>query len=142
MIKYQRKKHLGAALLEFVLILPLTILMFTGIVEITVLHYNKYILLNACREGARYGINYTNSTYPSEAQISSYTSNLLSNKLLSMTTSYASPVITVSSSTRTPAPGSTLTVSATYLYSDYILHNFLNSSPQYNLNASVTMVYQ
>jgi hypothetical protein len=46
----------GGAVVEFALILPLLILLLFGIVEFGLLLYNKQIITNASREGARAGI--------------------------------------------------------------------------------------
>ena len=46
----------GAVAVEFALILPVLVLLLFGIVEFSLLMYNKQILTNASREGARYGI--------------------------------------------------------------------------------------
>ena len=46
----------GATAVEFALILPLLILLLFGIIEFGLVLYNKQIITNACREGARAGI--------------------------------------------------------------------------------------
>jgi len=46
----------GLETIEFALILPLLVLIIFGIIEFGLLLYNKQILTNACREGARAGI--------------------------------------------------------------------------------------
>lgn len=46
----------GAAAVEFAVILPLLILLIAGIVEFSLLYFNKQILVTATREGARLGI--------------------------------------------------------------------------------------
>ena len=46
----------GATAVEFALILPLFILLLFGIIEFGLVLYNKQIITNACREGARAGI--------------------------------------------------------------------------------------
>ena len=54
---YQRlKSQQGAAVVEFVLVVPLLLLLLFGIVEFSLIMYNKHILTNASREGARFGI--------------------------------------------------------------------------------------
>jgi hypothetical protein len=51
----------GAALVEFALILPLLLLLVFGIIEFSLLLYNKAVITNASREGARFGIVYSPS---------------------------------------------------------------------------------
>jgi hypothetical protein len=46
----------GAAVVEFAIILPLLITLVAGIVEFSLLYFNKQILVTASREGARLGI--------------------------------------------------------------------------------------
>lgn len=46
----------GAALLEFAIIMPLFFALIFGIIEFSLLLYNKQIMTNAAREGARLGI--------------------------------------------------------------------------------------
>ena len=46
----------GAAAVEFALILPVMLLFIFGIIEFGLFMYNKQVLTNACREGARVGI--------------------------------------------------------------------------------------
>ena len=50
------KDQNGGAVVEFAIILPLLIALLFGIVEFGLLLYNKQIITNACREGARAGI--------------------------------------------------------------------------------------
>jgi Flp pilus assembly protein TadG len=52
----------GGALLEFAIIAPLLLIILFGIVEFGLILYNKALLTNASREGARYGIVSSNST--------------------------------------------------------------------------------
>lgn len=51
-----RKNQKGAALLEFALVLPILLLLVFGIIEFGLLFYNKQVITNASREGARAGI--------------------------------------------------------------------------------------
>jgi hypothetical protein len=48
----------GAAAVEFALVLPLLLVLLFGIIEFSVLLYDKAMLTNASREGARVGIVY------------------------------------------------------------------------------------
>ena len=49
------KQH-GVAAVEFAIVLPLLIFLFLGITEFGIAYYNKQVLTNASREGARAGI--------------------------------------------------------------------------------------
>jgi hypothetical protein len=61
------RDHRGATAVEFALILPLLICVLFGIVEFSLLMYNKAVITNASREGARAGIVF--SPRPIESDI-------------------------------------------------------------------------
>jgi hypothetical protein len=46
----------GTTAVEFAIVLPLLVLLLFGIIEFSLLLYNKHIITNACREGVRKGI--------------------------------------------------------------------------------------
>ena len=46
----------GATAVEFAIVLPLFLLLLFGLIEFSVLLWNKHIITNACREGVRKGI--------------------------------------------------------------------------------------
>jgi hypothetical protein len=49
----------GAAMIEFALVLPVLLIVLLGTVEFSLLLYNKAMITNASREGARLGIVYS-----------------------------------------------------------------------------------
>ena len=51
-----RRNQRGASAVEFALILPILICVLFGIVEFGLLMYDKAVITNASREGARAGI--------------------------------------------------------------------------------------
>ncbi len=57
---YSHKKTInnqeGAAMIEFAIILPLLLLLIFGIIEFSLFLYNKQVITNAAREGARRGV--------------------------------------------------------------------------------------
>jgi hypothetical protein len=55
-LKGKCKEQCGATIVEFAIVLPLVLLLIFGIIEFGLLIYNKQILTNACREGARAGV--------------------------------------------------------------------------------------
>ena len=55
------KNQKGAAAVEFAIILPLLLVLLFGIVEFSILFYNKAMITNASREGARAGIVFAES---------------------------------------------------------------------------------
>jgi len=50
------KSEKGTAVVEFAIVLPLLVLILGGIIEFGLLFYNKQVITNASREGARAGI--------------------------------------------------------------------------------------
>ena len=60
-VRIMRRKYPsqeGAALVEFVIVLPVILLLLFGMIEFGILMYNKQVITNASREGARYAIVY------------------------------------------------------------------------------------
>lgn len=51
--KYFKSAEFGVAMVEFAIILPLLILILFGIIDFGLLMYNKQVITNASREGAR-----------------------------------------------------------------------------------------
>ena len=56
----RRKKQEGASLVEFSVIAPLFVILLFGLVEFGMAIYDKGVLTNASREGARFGVVYSN----------------------------------------------------------------------------------
>jgi Flp pilus assembly protein TadG len=50
------KNQKGTSIVEFAIILPLLIILIFGMVEFSILYYNRAIIVNASREGARAAI--------------------------------------------------------------------------------------
>ena len=53
------REEKGASLVEFAIILPLLIIVIFGIIEFSILLYDKAVITNAGREGARFGSLFT-----------------------------------------------------------------------------------
>ena len=56
------KNDNGSVLVEFVIVFPLLIVVIFGFIEFAVLLYNKAVLTNASREGAREGVVYVHKS--------------------------------------------------------------------------------
>jgi Flp pilus assembly protein TadG len=113
----------GAAMVEFAIVLPLLMLILFGIIEFGVVLYNKAVLTNASREGARAGIVYVNYTSsPSQANAGAAVSNYLSKApIISLTG--AAPSITPAVTGTCNAQGAQLTVNLSYTHSFLVLSN-------------------
>jgi hypothetical protein len=72
------KNQKGAALVEFALVLPMLLLILFGIIEFSILLYDKAVITNASREAARAGIVYT-MLRPDPEDSSTYTGRVDTN---------------------------------------------------------------
>jgi Flp pilus assembly protein TadG len=127
----------GTAVVEFALILPLLLMMLFTIIEFGFVLYDKAMITNASREGARKGILYRDPRI-SAATIASTVNTYCTKNLISFSLTSA-PTVSV---TGAPCPGSDydITVTVGYPYSFLVLPNFLtNLTGQINLTASTVM---
>jgi Flp pilus assembly protein TadG len=133
----QLKDETGAALIEFVIILiPFLILLFASI-EFGVAGYNKAMITNASREGARAGIVFDASETGnriSNADIAQIAQNYCASNLITFGAT-ATPVITITRAGSTP--GDDLTVSVTYNYGFLVLQNLI---PGFNSSINLAAV--
>lgn len=141
MISIQRQK--GAEIVEFALVLPLLLLILFGIMEFGIVFFDKAIITNASREGARAGV-VSRSPVLSNDDITTIVNNY-SVGLVSFSSSVASPVVTVT--TTTIAAEQFLTVKVEYSYTFLILGNLMSLFiPSFSnpivLSASTVMRYE
>ena len=120
MISIQRQK--GAEIVEFALVLPLLLLILFGIMEFGIVFFDKAIITNASREGARAGV-VSRSPVLSNDDITTIVNNY-SVGLVSFSSSVASPVVTVT--TTTIAAEQFLTVKVEYSYTFLVLGNLMS----------------
>ncbi len=109
----RRQVQQGAAAVEFALVLPILLLVFFGMVELSLALYDKAILTNASREGARAGI-VLSSPKMTDAQIRAVVLNYTNGSLISLGTTTA-PTVTVEQSTPANFPNP-LRVTVSYTY--------------------------
>jgi Flp pilus assembly protein TadG len=135
-----RKGIKATAMIEFALIAPLLIIIIFGFIEMGIMFYDKTVISDASRQGARYGtIKKTN--YPSTASVETYTQSYCSNRLISF--SATPPTVSVTATASGPQQfGSNLTVTVQYTYTDYVIHNFLNVGQTHLLTATTVMPYE
>jgi len=70
----------GMAVVEFAVVLPLLLVILFGIIEFSFLLYNKAMITNAAREGARFGIVAKTTRYSDDdikAEVNKYLGNYL-----------------------------------------------------------------
>jgi hypothetical protein len=122
----------GAALVEFAIVLPFLLLLLFGIVEFGLLFYNKQVLTNASREGARAGI-----AYEPKSGIVKIVQDYCAERLIR----FGTKVDPVPSVTPDPPPssyGQDLTVTVVYDYT-FLASGLLGFGPNMQLTAQTAM---
>ena len=127
----------GAALVEFAIVLPVLLVLIFGMIEFSVMLYDKAMITNASREGARTGIVYSYPTPISAAEIAQTVDDYLQGHMISFGDS-STPNVAVSG--ECAGTGDPLTVTVTYNYDFLILPNFIQTlSGTMTLDAQTTM---
>jgi Flp pilus assembly protein TadG len=119
-IKYKFTDQRGASAVEFAIILPLLVLFLFGIIEFSIMFYDKAVITNASREGARAGIIFADPR-PDAAEIQSVINNYSNNRLIT----FGSPNLQIPPPTPCVDPGDELTVTVNYDYDFLIVPNIL-----------------
>ncbi len=114
----RHKKQEGASLVEFSVIAPLFVVLLFGLVEFGMSIYDKELLTNASREGARFGVIYCTPRKTS-TQIQSQVQTYLTNAGFTDTA-------TINVTGAGGASGSQLSVSVSYPYHFQVLPNFVS----------------
>jgi len=126
-MKFNNKK--GTAIVEFAIVLPLLFLILMGIIEFSLVLYDKAILTNASREGARAGI-VSQSPKVTDAQIRTIVKNYCQSFLITFGSDTLQDAdILVSPAMRDGLPfGSDLTVTLNYRYDFLVLPSFMTTA--------------
>jgi Flp pilus assembly protein TadG len=120
-----KRKHLnrkGSAAVEFALVLPILLVLVFGIVEFSVALYDKAVITNASREGARAGIVFRVPPV-TDGEISTIVNTYCQNRLLTFGT--LTPVTTTVVREGSSASGDDLTVQVQYQYGFLIIPRFV-----------------
>lgn len=136
----------GTSAVEFALVLPLLLLVLFGIIEFSLVMYNKAMITNASREGARRGIVYRVDVSKDPAQYAPLTDdqikadviNYLGNHLITLSGT-STPAITITRAMETS--GDTLSVKVDYDY-NFLVVNGISSivaSGSSSLPGSITL---
>lgn len=127
----------GAALVEFAIVLPLLLALVFGIIEFGFLFYNKAMITNASREGARVGILYD---FPNRTPASAITSQVNSYCGGRLITFGGATIPTIDPVTPCANAGDPLTVTVNFSYQFLVLPNFVSGlTGPLNLQATTTM---
>ncbi len=119
----------GVAAIEFAILLPVLLVIIFGIIEFSILLYDKQVITNASREGARIGIDIDvdGSTRSTAGEITSVVTNYVASNLITFGTPNT-PVTTVTPADLSGmARGDNLTVTVSYNYEFLVLPNFITS---------------
>ena len=118
----RKYKQNGAATVELAIIMALIFLpLVFGIIEFSFLLYDKSMITNASREGARAGIVYSYPDPVSDAEIESVVNNYCQDYLISFGASSVTTTITREGTNH----GDDLTVTLTYPYIFLVLPDFV-----------------
>jgi len=117
----RREGQEGVAAIEFAILLPLLVVLVFGIIEFSILLYDKAVITNASREGARAGIVFHPSGV-SDGEIVFVVNNYCGAHLISFD---PSSVITTTIFRTDEAFGRALTVTVAYQYHFLVLPNFI-----------------
>jgi Flp pilus assembly protein TadG len=118
-----RFKQRGAAAVEFALLLPLLLLVVDGVLEFSMVMYDKVILTHAAREAVRAG-SLIQTPKLTSAEIAEIAQTYCDNSMLSF--GVISPVVVVNQSVD-PVYQTPLTVTLTYTYRSLILGGILTA---------------
>ncbi|UCE71936.1 MAG: pilus assembly protein [Nitrospiraceae bacterium] len=119
------KDQEGAAAIEFAIILPLLMMILFGIIEFSIAFYDKAMITNASREGARAGIVFKpvpRETTAENTEIENVVTTFLADKLITLGTSNA-PVVAINREGF--STGDSLSITVTYNYDYYVLPGFV-----------------
>jgi Flp pilus assembly protein TadG len=112
----------GASAVEFALVLPLLMLILWGIIEFGFLLYNKQVITNASREGARAGI-----VAQTPRVAAGDIANVVNSYCATYLVTFGGGGITVWSDASGTSFGDPLTVTVTYPYQFLVFQNIANS---------------
>jgi Flp pilus assembly protein TadG len=113
----------GGSAVEFAVIAPLLFLILFGIIEFGILLYDKAMITNASREGARAGIVYSSPNRISNADIQNVVNNYLKTYLISLG-SASTYSVSISPNDRSgSAAGDPLSVTVNYQFRFLVISN-------------------
>ena len=112
------KNQKGAAAIEFALISPILFILVFGIIEFSIALYDKAMITNASREGARAGIVYNFPNPISDAEIRTVVNNYCAAHLISFGGGSA---VSTTFPIRGMNTGDQLAVRVTYTYNFLVL---------------------
>jgi Flp pilus assembly protein TadG len=130
----------GAAVVEFALILPILLGLLLGGIDLSLALYDKAVITNASREGARAGIVARNPQL-SDAQIRQVVNQYAQSALVNLGANPASPTVVIQKGSLGGDP--TLQVTVSYTFQGIGLGSLFQSlGKPWVLQSSTVMVYE
>lgn len=135
-MKWKSRGERGASAVEFAIILPILLVLIFGIIEFGFAIYDKTMITNACRDGARAGILFRVPPVTDE-EIAQVVNQYLNNHLITFG-SMNNPIVTV---TRTGyRSGDELKVTVAYTFTSLVLSELIETlGKEFNMVAETTM---
>ena len=129
-VSNQRNRERGAYLVELAILLPLFLIILMSMIEIGLLFYNKQVVTNSSREGARYGIHHA-----TEGEIISAVRNYCQDRLITFRTT---PAVNAAVDGELGAFGTPLTVTVSYDY-NFLVPDLVGLGTDFQLSAESMM---
>jgi Flp pilus assembly protein TadG len=135
-MKVAWKNQTGASAVEFAIVLPILVLLVFGIIEFSVALYDKAMITNASREGARAAIVFRVPPVTDD-EITNVVNTYLGNNLIT----FGGPATPNTTVTRNGSnPGDELKVAVNYTYTFLLIPSFVTSlSGGINIMAETVM---
>ena len=129
------KKEEGAGLVEFAILAPLFVMLLFGLLEFGLAIYNKGVITNASREGARFGVVYAT---PRKTQ-----GEIVARVQEYLTKAGFTDTANINVTGAQSSSGNPLSVTVTYPYQFQVLPNFVaNFTGSPNLTANTVMLME
>jgi len=122
-MKGRSRGETGASAVEFAIILPVLLLLVFGIIEFSVALYDKAMITNASREGARAGIVFRVPSV-TDGEITNVVDTYLGSSLITFGTAAAASTTVTRGGYN---PGDELKVTVDYTYTFLIIPSFVTS---------------
>jgi Flp pilus assembly protein TadG len=136
------KDQKGAAIVEFAIVLSLLVMFVIGAIEFGILYYNKQVITNASREGARAGIiSYDSDYYLNETQVKDVVIDYCINHLITFSGSpdlEYSDIVVNPGDRSTSVFGDAITVTVTYDY-DFLVPSVFGFGDLMTISATAMM---
>ena len=122
------KGQKGASAIEFAIVLPVLVLLLVGTMEFSVLLYDKAVITNASREGARAGIVFYHPNGKiSVAEIQAIVNNYCAGHMITFGTAQVPNIFVSEAGSGSASDPFTRTVRVTYHYDFLVIPNFISN---------------